>query len=145
MKVSGVDFDRASKLTDDGSSRRYATMSMSDEEFDVVTARLPRVSSSVKPWWQAAAGGLNGGRCGDDSIGSPPWTGPPVSSSMRSSSCDMLRLVGSSVTARSGIYGRKVTGVLWNEPPSSASLNVGIECNMGATSSNVPMRNLLWS
>lgn len=85
----------------------YATMSMSDEEFDVVTARLPRVSSSVKPWWQPVAGGLNGGRCGDDSIGSPLCTGPLVSSSMRSSKCDMLRLVASSVTVRSGIYGRK--------------------------------------
>jgi len=85
----------------------YATMSMSDEEFDVVTARLPRVSSSVKPWWQPVAGGLNGGKCGDDSIGSPLCTGPLVSSSMRSSRCDMLRLVASSVTVRSGIYGRK--------------------------------------
>lgn len=90
----------------------YATMSMSDEEFDVVTARLPRVSSSAKPWWQPVAGGLNGGRCGDDNIGSPPCTGPPVSSSMRSSRCDMLRLVASSVTARSGIYDRKISDVL---------------------------------
>lgn len=110
-QVSGVDSDHTRSwwttvIFD------YATMSMSDEEFDVVTARLPRVSSSAKPWWQPVAGGLNGGRCGDDSIGSPPCTGPPVSSSIRSSRCDMLRLVASSVTARSGIYGRKTFDVL---------------------------------
>lgn len=110
-QVSGVDFDHAPSWWTTVVFY-YATMSMSDEEFEVVTARLPRVSSSAKPWWQPVAGGLNGGRCGDDSIGSPPCTGPLVSSSMRSSRCDMLRLVASSVTARSGIYGRKTSDVL---------------------------------
>lgn len=40
----------------------YATISMSEEQFELVGARLPKVSSSGKGWWQGGAGGLRGGR-----------------------------------------------------------------------------------
>lgn len=75
---------------------------MSEEELGVVGAKLPRVSSSGSPCWQPVCVGLNGGRWGEESIGSPLWIGPFPSSSIKSSSWDMLKLVASSVT-NSGI------------------------------------------